>query len=145
MSPGHVPRAGSAAAAPGPVASSQLFRRPTLLWGADNLAARARATTLWLCAIGSSATSPAESRPMLSRPLKSGSATRAMRRSSGRSSAVMALMRASDTWEEFYYALNRALPRQVQGPLLLRDETDADTEEGEVVNVPYTGRHGRKT
>ena len=48
MSPGHVPRAGSAGAAPGPVASSQLFRRPTLLWGADNLAARARATTPWL-------------------------------------------------------------------------------------------------
>src|SRR3984893_245994 len=48
MSPGHVPRVGSAGAAPGPVASSQLFRRPTLLWGADNLAARARATTTWL-------------------------------------------------------------------------------------------------
>jgi hypothetical protein len=48
MSPGHVPRAGSPGAAPGPVASSQLFRRPTLLWGADNLAARARATTPWL-------------------------------------------------------------------------------------------------
>jgi hypothetical protein len=48
MSPGHVPRAGSAAVAPGPVASSQLFRRPTLLWGADNLAAQARATTPWL-------------------------------------------------------------------------------------------------
>ena len=48
MSPGHVPRAGSAAAAPGPVASSQLFRRPTLLWGADDLAARAGAPTTWL-------------------------------------------------------------------------------------------------
>ena len=49
MSPGPVPRAGSPAAAPGrPIASSQLFRRPTLLWGADNLAARARAMTPWL-------------------------------------------------------------------------------------------------
>jgi len=33
-------------------------------------------------------------------------------------SAVLALMRASDTWDGFYRALNRSLPRQVQSPVV---------------------------
>jgi AAA domain len=48
MSASHISAEGSFVAAPGPVASSQLFRQPTLLWAADNLAAAARATTPWL-------------------------------------------------------------------------------------------------
>ena len=50
MSARHIPAESSPGAEPVPVASSsvQLFRRPTLLWGADDLAAGARATTTWL-------------------------------------------------------------------------------------------------
>ena len=50
MSARHIPAESSPGAEPVPVASSsvQLFRQPTLLWGADDLAAGARATTTWL-------------------------------------------------------------------------------------------------
>jgi hypothetical protein len=48
-------------------------------------------------------------------------------------SAVLALMRAADSWEQFYKALNRALPKQFQMPLF--DPETKGNQNGEVTDV----------